>query len=135
MRIFKIKSFARWARKEGLKDDELREAVNEIEQGRVEASLGGKLYKKRVSLSGGGKSGGARTLVAFQDGDKAFFLFGFAKNERTNISKRELAALKLMAEEHLGYSDQELEKAIKAKELIEVSGNDQSNLKRNARYR
>ena len=47
-------------------------------------------------------------------------MFGFAKNERSTISKSELKALKLMANDLLGKSDAQLKKALKARELIEV---------------
>jgi hypothetical protein len=43
------------------------------------------------------KCSGARTLLAFKVGDKAFFLFGLAKNQQDNISSKELKALKGMA--------------------------------------
>ena len=120
MRTFKSKPFARWARKEGLNDAGLLDAIDEMDEGNIDANLGGQVYKKRVALAGRGKRGGVRTLIAYQGGEKAFFMFGFAKNERSNISKDELKALKLMAKDLLGMSDARLKKALKAKELIEV---------------
>jgi hypothetical protein len=54
-------------------------------------------------------------------GDKSFFMFGFAKNQRENISAKELKALKLMAKELLGYSNLQLNKAVKSGELIKVN--------------
>ncbi|MCP3688954.1 MAG: type II toxin-antitoxin system RelE/ParE family toxin, partial [Gammaproteobacteria bacterium] len=33
-----------------------------------------------------GKSGGARTLLAYKVGGKAFFVYGFAKNVRGNVT-------------------------------------------------
>ncbi len=120
MRTFKSKPFARWARKEGLNDAGLLDAVDEMEEGKIDANLGGQVYKKRVAPAGRGKRGSVRTLIAYQDGEKAFFMFGFAKNERSNISKDELKALKLMAKDLLGKSDAKLKKALKTKELIEV---------------
>ncbi|WP_425330086.1 type II toxin-antitoxin system RelE/ParE family toxin [Synechococcus elongatus] len=35
-----------------------------------EADLGGGLFKKRVARAGGGKSGGYRTLIATNQGDR-----------------------------------------------------------------
>ncbi len=58
MRTFKSESFARWARKEGLNDAGLLDAVDEMEEGNIEANLGGQVYKKRVVLAGRGKRGG-----------------------------------------------------------------------------
>jgi len=121
MRIFKNKVFDKWAAKEGLTDDALRAAVSEIERGLVDAELGGHVLKKRVALVGRGKSGGARTLLAYRVKDKAFFVYGFAKNARSNIKPDELKALKMLAAQYLGYNDKELNKAIKDRVLIEVS--------------
>jgi hypothetical protein len=90
-----------------------------MKHGLVDAELGGHVVKKRVALPGQGKRG-ARTLLAFNRGDKAFFIYGFAKNERANIGVKELKALKLLAREVLSYTNPILEKAIKAGELIEV---------------
>jgi hypothetical protein len=66
------------------------------------------------------RRGGARTLVAFRQGEKAFFVYGFAKNERANVSDKELKALKLLAKELLNYPAGTLAKAVKAGELIEI---------------
>ena len=99
----------------------LETAVAEIESGLVDADLGGHVIKKRVALEGRGKSGGARTLLAYQVGDKAFFVYGFAKNTRANIKADELKALKTYATVLLGYSDKELHKAVKSSVLIEVN--------------
>lgn len=125
MRIFKTKLFSRWAGKEGLKDEALRTAVGELENGLVDADLGGYVYKKRVGLPGRGKRGGVRTLIAFHIEEKAFFLFGFAKNARANISDKELKALRLLASELLSYTDVALTKAVKAGELIKVMNDDE----------
>jgi hypothetical protein len=122
MKIYKTKWFHRWAAREGLAEAALRKAVAEIEQGLADA-LGGYVYKKRVALPGRGKRGGARTLVAFRRGQATFFIYGYAKNERANIGADELKALRLLARELLGYSAQDLAKALKAGELIEVSDN------------
>jgi hypothetical protein len=120
MRVFKSKWFQKWATSEGLDNEALLSAVEEMESGLIDARLGGHVVKKRVALPGRGKRGGSRTLVVYQQADKAFFVYGFAKNERVNISDKELKALKLLATELLGYTKPVLVKAIKAGELIEV---------------
>jgi hypothetical protein len=81
------------------------------------------LFKKRIARTGQGKSGGFRTLVVTNHEDRWFFVFGFAKNERSNIDKDEKEALKKLASELLSYSPQALEKAKLADELIEVNCN------------
>jgi hypothetical protein len=123
MRVFKTHRFAKWAAAEKLTDTVLAGAVAEIVQGLVDAELGGQVVKKRVALAGKGKRGGIRTLLAFKQGDKAFFVYGFAKSERADVSAKELRALKLLARELLSYTKPALAKAVKAGKLIEVDGN------------
>lgn len=120
MRIFKNRAFSKWATRQGLKDKTLLVAVAEIERGLVDADLGGHVIKKRVALGGRGKSSGVRTLLVYQLGRKAFFVYGFAKNTRANISADELRALKHLANELLGYSDKLLKQAMEYGELIEI---------------
>lgn len=120
MRIFQTKWFARWALKEGLSEQALCEAVLELEQGLIDANLGGHVVKKRVGLAGRGKRGGVRTVLAFRVKETAFFIYGFAKNQRENISDNELRALKLLAANLLAYDHLALEKALQAQELYEV---------------
>jgi len=120
MQAFKTKWFAKWASSQKLMDTTLIAAVAEMEQGLVDAELGGQVVKKRIALPGKGKRGSTRTLVAFRQDDKACFIYGFAKNERANISGKELKALKLLARELLSYTKPALAKAVKAGELIEV---------------
>ena len=124
MRAFKIKAFAKWASGEGLSDDALASAVVEMEKGLIDAKLGGQVVKKRVALPGRGKRVSTRTLVAFRQGNKAFFIYGFAKKERTNISDKEMRALKMLAKELMSYTTATLTKATKAGELIEIEVND-----------
>jgi hypothetical protein len=79
-RVFKLKTFARWAKKI-LSDEQLCVAALEIEHGQYEADLGGGLCKKRIAVSGQGKSGATRTLVA-KDGELGlFFIAGRQKSD------------------------------------------------------
>lgn len=102
----------------------MRTAVDEMERGLIDANLGGHVVKKRVAVGGRGKSGGFRTLLAYRSGDKAFFIYGFVKNERPNVSADELKALKHLAKELVNYSDKTLTKAILHGALIEVEKNE-----------
>ena len=124
MQALKTKAFAKWARGEGLGDATLGAAVAEMERGLIDAQLGGQVVKKRVAFPGRGKRGSVRTVVAFKQGDKAFFIYGFAKNERGNVSERELQALKLLARELLSYTATSLNKALRAGELIDIEEGD-----------
>jgi len=124
MRIFKTRSFNRWAVDIKITDEALNNAVNEIERGLVDANLGGHVYKKRIAIQGKGKSGGVRTIIAYRVEDKAFFVYGFTKNTRANINADELKALKKIANELLGYRGTVLDKAINEGKLFEVMSNE-----------
>jgi hypothetical protein len=120
VRVFKYKWFAKFAEKAGISDDDLREAVKEIEAGLVDANYGGNVYKKRIARKGEGKSGGYRTILFFKSGDKTFFVYGFAKSNRNNIREDEEQRLKKEAKKAFAYSDEALAAAVKIGELIEI---------------
>lgn len=120
MRIFKTREFARLVRKTDIDDRTLREAVNRTAKGLVDAELGSGLIKQRVSRKGQGKSGGYRTIIALRAGDRAFFLYYFAKNDRGNIADNELQALRSLASSWLHAGAALIESELKAGRLIEV---------------
>lgn len=126
-RVFKTRSFARWSRKSGLPDRALCTAVTEVAAGLVDAELGGNVFKKRVPMPGRGKSGGARVLIATRFGERWFFMFGFAKNERDTIDDRELAALKMAAVALLELDASSLVQALRAGELTEICHEEEPN--------
>ncbi len=94
MRIFKTRWLRRYARRERIADESLREAIERAERGLVDADLGGGVIKQRVARVGQGRSGGYRLLVAWRGGERAVFLYGFAKCERENIDEDELLTLR-----------------------------------------
>ena len=96
-RVFKTKTFDRWARKV-VSDPLLCQAAREIEQGLFEADLGGGVCKKRVAVPGQGKSGSSRTLVAKRHKEAIFFLAGREKSQPgSGFSDREVDASKIIA--------------------------------------
>jgi hypothetical protein len=121
--IYKTRWFDRWARKQDLDDLSLCRAVDEMLAGLYDADLGGGLFKKRIARSGQGKRSGFRTLIATNKGDSWFFVFGFPKNERSNIDKDEEEALKKLASELLSLNPEDLKKETLENKLIEVNCN------------
>ena len=107
-------------RKTELTDCALCRAVAEMAQGLIDADLGGGVVKKRVGLAGQGKRGGARTLVATNKGSRWFFVYGFEKNDRANITNDELEALKEIAEELLARTGLQLDAAAQDGSLQEI---------------
>ena len=155
MRVFKNRSFARFARKARITNADLCAAIVDASRGLIDADLcrphlvcihlrwvssiglarfranpivalatqgclGGGVLKQRIARQGSGKSGGLRTIILFRIGERAFFVHGFAKNERDNIRDDEVAAFKLLAAEMLAYDDESLAGAIGNGTLTEV---------------
>lgn len=118
--VFKTKWLARFARRERITDESLRDAINRAERGIINADLGGGLIKQRVAREGQGRSGGYRMLVAYRVQDRAVFLYGFAKNEQENIGPDELASLREIAAAWLDADTARIAHAVGAKELQEV---------------
>lgn len=109
--ILKTKTFERWQGKANIADGMLRRAVDEMRQGLIDADLGGGLVKKRIARSGAGKSSGYRTLLATNKHEKWFFIYGFAKNERDNIDRQEVRALKALVKNLLVLNVEQLQTA------------------------
>lgn len=105
MEIFKVKAFLRFARSEGIADARLVKAVERANAGLIDADLGGGVIKQRVARAGQGKSGGYRTILLFRQGERAIFAYGFAKNDRDNIDRNELAAFRKAAALFLGFDE------------------------------
>lgn len=120
MKFFKRKDFARWQASEKLSDAALCKAVDEMENGLIDADLGGHLYKKRVARPGSGKRGGYRTLLSARVGSRYVFLHGFSKSDKANITQDEKTALQYAGMVFLELSDKALVKALQAGVLLEV---------------
>lgn len=119
-RVFRTRTFSRWMLKNGLTNAALLQAVDEVAQGLVDADLGGHVFKKRVALPGRGKRGSTRTIVATRLADRWFFIFGFNKNEKSNLDKGELKLLQELGQSLLDASDTALADAVLSGELLEV---------------
>jgi hypothetical protein len=120
MVVYKTRWFDRWANKQGLDDLALCIAVREMSAGLYDADLGGGLIKKRVPRAGGGKRGGFRTLIATNKNDRWIFVYGFPKNDRSNIDQDEEKALKKLASSLLAFDSAAIEQAKQNHELMEV---------------
>lgn len=122
MGVFKTKEFAKFARKAKLADREMVIAAEAVASGLWDADLGGGVFKQRIAREGGGKSGGFRTIIAFKLGGHCFFVHGFAKNDKANVSPKALKALKALAATLNGFDEEALRRAGAAGEILEVLG-------------
>jgi hypothetical protein len=120
MRIFKTRPFGRFARSEDIADEALRDAVARAEAGGIDADLGGGVIKQRVARRGQGKSGGFRTIILFRRGERAFFVYGFAKSDRDNIERDELKAFRKLADEMLRLDHRAISAAIANGTITEI---------------
>jgi len=118
LNVYFSEQFVRLAERQGLTDDKICGAVDEMNRGLIEANLGAGLFKKRIAMPGKGKRGSWRTLLGFEKERGAFFLYLFPKNSRGNIEAQELAALK-----HLSMRPDEIRAALDCGELSEVHCN------------
>src|ERR1035441_3940096 len=72
LRVFASKPFLRFARRFGISDAELWQAVQED----CDADLGGGVFKFRLARLGEGTSGGARANVAMKVGLRVVLMYG-----------------------------------------------------------
>lgn len=99
MEKYKLKDFARWAKKQGIPDSSLVVVITEMNRGLLGDRLGAHIYKKRIKLAGRGKRGGGRVIVLFKVQELALFLYGYLKNEQGNITENEERQLRMFAQQ------------------------------------
>ena len=120
MNRLSTKWFKKWAKKIKINHQSLLDSINDLETGLSTVDLGGHLFKVRVKSQHSGKSSSYRTLIVFKAKDRAIFLYGFRKNEKSNISKRELQYFKKLSNDLLTLDSKQLAKAISTKVLFNL---------------
>ena len=119
-RVFKTKWFQRFARKEQIGDAALLEAVERADQGQADADLGGGVIKQRIARPGKGRSRGYRVIILFRQGERAVFMYGFAKSERENIQADEKKQFKEAAKHVLALTEKQLSELVRKGDFVEV---------------
>ncbi len=126
-RVFKLKTFARWAKKI-LSDEQLCAAAQEILNGQYEADLGAGLCKKRIAVTGQGKSGATRTLVAKEGVSGMFFIAGRQKSDPgTDFSDANVGQAQVIGEAFQKATATQLEALVEAGVLKEICHDGQEN--------
>jgi hypothetical protein len=120
IRVFKSKLFARFVRKNSIRDSDLCDALDQLVAGSIDADLGSGLFKQRIARQGGGKSGGFRTIIVFRHRAVAFFVYGFAKSDTANVDSQNVQQLRKLARFLLKQTGSELDLAVSQGKLIEV---------------
>jgi len=126
MRVFKTKWLARFARRERILESSLLDAVARAERGLIDADLGGGLIKQRVARRGEGRSGGYRVVIVYRVKTHAFFIYGFAKSDRDNITDDELQTMRDVAASLRLYDDARLHDALLTNELEEIDDGEEA---------
>lgn len=121
MRIYRVKAFARFQRREGIADAALVRAIRGATRGLVDADLGDGIIKQRVARRGQGKRGGYRTIIAYRHAHRAVFLLGFAKSDVANIDDDELDELKAEGRAYLVLGEEQVEALLLDGDLTELS--------------
>jgi hypothetical protein len=112
-RAFKTAWFTKAARKALINDEELCEAIEEVRLGQAD-DLGGGVFKKRLDKNR------SRSIVLAKGRRYWVYAYLFAKKDRANIDDDELRAFRKLADLYSGKTDVEIEKELKAKELVEI---------------
>lgn len=112
-RVFKITWFARASRRAGIADDELCAAIRQVILGQAD-DLGGGVFKKRL-----GKNL-YRSLILARGRQLWVYAYLFAKKDRANIDRDELASFRLLAGVYARKTEDELAKEVALKELVEI---------------
>ena len=120
MRIFKNEWFYHFSRRERISDSTLKDAIARAERGLIDADLGGGVIKQRIARVGQGKSGGYRSIIFFRKGDRALFVYGFAKSDRANVHPNEVAEFKKIAKGFFALTDKQIESLLLEEEFTEI---------------
>ena len=114
------KWFKKWAKKANLSNYDLLESINNVEKGLSAVDLGGNIFKIRIKRSGKGKSSGFRTILVYKKEEKAIFLYGFNKNEKSNIKKVELQYFRKLGRDLLALKNKQVVDSIEKQILFDL---------------
>jgi hypothetical protein len=118
--VYKSKPFDRFARKARITDADLWKAAQLANNGVINADLGGGVIKQRIARAGGGKSGGSRSIILFRKNDRAVYVHGFEKKDKTNIGQSDLMAFRALANDVLHCPDSTIAHRVTSGSLIPV---------------
>ena len=113
MRTSKTRWFAKAARKAGLTDQDLDEAIREVELGQAD-DLGGGVFKKRLDRNM------HRGIILTKAGHYWLYQYLFAKKDRANIDDDELRAFCLLAKEFGRATEADIAQLVSAGHITEI---------------
>jgi hypothetical protein len=121
VRVFKNAWFTKSARKAGINDTELCDAISEVMKGQAD-NLGGGVFKKRLNRNM------HRSIILTQSGQYWIYAYLFAKKDRANIDNDELDGFRKLAKAYSGLQTAQLQELLRNKDLMEICYGSQSPL-------
>lgn len=112
-RAFKTKFFARQARKEGIKDQELCRVMKDLGEGKG-TDLGGGVFKKRLEHNR------YRSIIVAKSDAYWVFEFLFAKNDADNITDAALDGFRTLADHYAALGASQLTALLDNGDLKEI---------------
>jgi hypothetical protein len=112
-RAFKSKGFAKTAKKAGISDADLCDALLQIFKGQCD-DLGGGVFKKRLNKNE------HRGIILAEGGNRWIYEFIFAKKDRENIDDDELKAFRKLAADYAKLTGAQMTGLIENGDLMEI---------------
>jgi hypothetical protein len=116
-RAFKTARFSKDAKKSKIRDDELCQAIKQVQLGQAD-DLGGGVYKKRLN------DNLHRSIILAKGGAYWIYEYLFAKKDRDNIDDDELLALRLLAKSYAGLTENQLSLLLANRDFVEICHDD-----------
>lgn len=121
MRIYKTKEFGRLARKAGVSDEGLIEAVERAERGLKDGEIGKFLIKQRIAgTDNRGSATGYRAILFFKSRETSVFLHLFAKSGKGNLTGPEEDAYRDAAKIIAKLSEETISALVAGSKWIEI---------------
>lgn len=116
-RTFKTARFAKDAKKSKIRDDELCQAIKQVQRGQAD-DLGGGVHKKRLN------DNLHRSIILAKGGAYWIYEYLFAKKDRDNIDDDELLAFRLLAKSYAGLTEHQLALLLANRDFVEICHDD-----------
>jgi hypothetical protein len=118
-RFFKTAWFSKASAKAHITDAELCSAIRQVVLGQAD-DLGGGIFKKRLSKNM------YRSLIIAKGGRYWVYTYLFAKKDKANIDKQDLANLRALADVYARKADTDITRDLQQKEIVEICHDPQS---------
>ena len=112
-RVFRTPWFSRAARKAGIGDAELCDAIAQVMRGQA-VDLGGGVFKKRLNKNR------HRSIIVAKAGQYWVYEYLFAKNDRDNIEDAELAGFRKLARHYQTLTSRQFDQLVREENFTEI---------------